>query len=216
MQKESYLFQANGQASLSRLLTDLEAYHRHPGPIVPSDGKSALLVLDMQRYFLDESSQAFIPAAQAILPRIKTVLRCFEQMNRPIWFTRHGNDGEDAANMASWWGRLLKRQGPYWPICDELLSRSNKHGLLDKTQYDAFYGTDLLPQLRLEGVDTLHLCGVMTHLCCETTARSAFVQGFAVIMVGDATATYNYDLHLGSLRGLAQGVARISWSKEYR
>ena len=47
----------------------------------------------------------------------------------------------------------------------------------------------------------------MTHLCCESTARSAVVRGFEVFFLIDGTATYNQQFHFGSLYNLAHGVA---------
>jgi isochorismate hydrolase len=47
----------------------------------------------------------------------------------------------------------------------------------------------------------------MAHLCCETTARSAFVRGFEVFFVVDATATYNRQFHQSTLINLAHGFA---------
>ncbi len=46
---------------------------------------------------------------------------------------------------------------------------------------------------------------MVTHLCCETTARSAFCRGFSVIFPPDATASYNRGLHQASLLTLCHG-----------
>jgi bifunctional isochorismate lyase/aryl carrier protein len=50
----------------------------------------------------------------------------------------------------------------------------------------------------------------MTHLCCETTARAAFVRGFDVFFLVDGTATYNQDYHQATLLNLAHGVAVLT------
>jgi isochorismate hydrolase len=47
----------------------------------------------------------------------------------------------------------------------------------------------------------------MTHLCCETTARSAFMRGFEVFFTIDGTATYNEEHHWAALLNLAHGFA---------
>ena len=47
----------------------------------------------------------------------------------------------------------------------------------------------------------------MTHLCCESTARAAFMKDFEVYFVVDATATQYEELHLSSLRTLSDGFA---------
>ena len=77
--------------------------------------------------------------------------------------------------------------------------------LIQKTQYDAFYNTKLDEALKERGITHTVICGVMTHLCCETTARSAFVRGYEVWFTVDGTATYNRDFHMGTLRSLAHG-----------
>jgi len=51
----------------------------------------------------------------------------------------------------------------------------------------------------------LAVTGVMTHLCCETTARSAFMRGFDVFFAIDGTATYTEALHRAALLNLAHG-----------
>ena len=52
----------------------------------------------------------------------------------------------------------------------------------------------------------LVVTGVLTHMCCETTARSAFCRGFEVYLAVDAMATTSEDRHLGSLVGLSDCV----------
>jgi isochorismate hydrolase len=76
-----------------------------------------------------------------------------------------------------------------------------------KTRYDAFTGTDLEGVLRRRGVRSVLITGVMTHLCCETTAREAFVRDFKVFFVVDGTATQTEDLHVASLKTLTDGFA---------
>ncbi|MCK4594746.1 isochorismatase family protein, partial [bacterium] len=71
----------------------------------------------------------------------------------------------------------------------------------------AFFETPLEALLNEKQVTQLVICGVMTHLCCETTARSAFVRGFQVILPVDATATYTKELHRATLLTLSHGFA---------
>lgn len=53
------------------------------------------------------------------------------------------------------------------------------------------------------------MTGVMTNLCCETTAREAFVKGFRVFFSTDATATLDLELHEATLKNLAYGFAYL-------
>lgn len=170
-----------------------------------SPAASALLIIDMQRYFLWAGSHAHIPAAAAIIPNINTLIAVFNKAARPVYFTRHVNCNQDAGQMGVWWGELLGRGHPLGALETGL----DQAGLpvIEKTQYDAFFKTDLEPRLRQQSVQQLVITGVATHLCCESTARSAFTRGFSVFMAIDATATWNRELHVASLRGLAHGCA---------
>ncbi len=216
MYKESYFSPACKDALAQRLLRDLTGYERHPGPVNPwSEPASALLVMDMQSYFLDPSSHACVPSAPDLLPGILGLIGAFRSRNRPVLFTRHGNDPADGTVMNRWWGGVLVRGSRHWNLDPVLQAQVRNGELLDKTQYDAFWETELDGRLQAAGVRELHICGVMTHLCCETTARAAFVRNYDPVMVADATATYHYDLHLGSLRCLAHGFARMAWTAAY-
>jgi isochorismate hydrolase len=76
-----------------------------------------------------------------------------------------------------------------------------------KTRYDAFFDTPLESLLNEEEIHQVVIGGLMTHLCCETTARSAFMRGFEVFFLVDGTATYTEDFHRASLLNLAHGFA---------
>jgi isochorismate hydrolase len=64
------------------------------------------------------------------------------------------------------------------------------------------------------GVEQVVVVGVLTHLCCETTARDAFMRGFDVFFVADATATKSLSLHVASLRTLADGFCTLATTEE--
>jgi isochorismate hydrolase len=185
-------------------------------PFVPE--RSSLLVLDMQRYFLEPDSHAYIPSAPAIVPGICQLIRAFGQQDLPIVFTQHVNTPQDAGLMASWWRELITAENPLSEIIaevqrsadsDQQLAVSNQQPAISvrKSQYDAFYQTNLEGLLRAANVTQVVICGVMTHLCCETTARSAFSRGFEVFFAVDGTATYNEHFHFASLLNLSHGFA---------
>ena len=176
----------------------------HPLEVLP--GRSALLVLDMQRYFLEESSHAFIPAARALIPGITRLIGACHRSGLPVIFTRHLNSRDDAQMMSQWWRGLIEAGKPESEIIPEF-DIDTSGSVIEKSQYDAFYRTPLEDMLREKEVRQVIICGVMTHLCCETTARSAFVRGFEVFFTIDGTATYSEDFHRATLLNLAHGFA---------
>ena len=173
---------------------------------------SALLILDMQSYFLDQNSHAFIPSAETIVPGLEILARSYYKNNLPVFFTQHLNTPQDAGSMASWWKDLIKDDDPFSGIIPAF-DFSNRL-VLRKSQYDAFYETSLESLLRKRGVTQVIISGVMTHLCCETTARSAFMRGFDVFFLIDGTATYNEDHHLATLLNLGHGFANLVFVNE--
>jgi len=174
--------------------------------------RSALLMLDMQFYFIDEGSHAFVPSSRAIIPRLQKLVHIYALKGLPILFTRHLNTPQDAAMMANWWADLVTSANPSSQIIPDF--DQNTGIVIVKSQYDAFHKTDLESILRDRGVTQVVICGLMTHLCCETTARSAFVRGFEVFFPIDGTATYNENFHMASLLNLAHGFATPVLLKE--
>lgn len=170
-------------------------------------GGLALLVLDMQDYFLESSSHACVPSAKAIVPGIQRLIQAFHRKKLPLVFTRHVNTSQNAHNMATWWREVLQEDHPLSQITSNF--DTSLGTVLIKSQYDAFFQTPLETILQEKEVRQVVICGVVTHLCCETTARSGFVRGFEVAFPVDGTATYNRSFHLASLRNLAHGFAHL-------
>lgn len=169
--------------------------------------RSALLVLDMQAYFLEAASHAYVPSASAILPRLCNLVAAYAQRSLPVIYTRHVNTSENAGLMAVWWRDLIQPDNPLSQVAPQF---DLSHGrVLEKSQYDAFYQTDLESVLRSQGVSQVVIAGVMTHLCCETTAPAAFGRGFEVFFLVDGTATYAEAYHRASLLNLAHGFAEL-------
>lgn len=172
-----------------------------------SPERSALLILDMQEYFLNPRSHAYVPSGEAILGGVLQLIDRYRSLHLPVYLTRHVNTKEDAHMMRHWWRDLITPEHPF----NEVIPALDIDGVpvIEKTQYDAFYGTVLDKELSKNGVTQVVITGVMTHLCCETTARSAFIHGFEVFFPVDGTATYNEHFHLSTLINLAHGFAHI-------
>ena len=166
------------------------------------------MILDMQRYFLEEESHAWVPSGKAIIPGLLKTARYFRNAGRPVIATQHINTPENAGMMGSWWSELILEEHPLVDIDPDLEIQPRE--MLQKNQYDAFIDSELESRLREQGIKQIVIGGVMTHLCCETTARSAFGRGFEVFFLVDGTATYNQEYHQSSLLNLAHGVAVLT------
>ena len=202
--KSSYFTPETIGSKSQQMLRKLENFRKRQNTIFTPE-KSALLILDMQKYFLDNRSHAYIPNALSIVPKIATLADAYYKMNLPVICTRHINSPTDAKLMAEWWNELLSEKDDMSEIIPELdLPYSI---VIKKTQYDGFYQTPLEEILKEKDIRQLVITGVMSHLCCETTARSAFVRGFSVFFPIDGTATYNENFHWATLLNLSHGFA---------
>jgi isochorismate hydrolase len=204
--KETYFLPETIHQKSLKMLQEIQQYtHRQNITFAPEH--SALLILDMKRYFLQKSSHAFIPSAPSIIPGIRDLIKAYATRDMSIIFTRHVNSPQNAKMMGKWWKELIREKNTLSEITDEFDTTSGI--IIKKSQYDAFYETRLEDILREKKITQLVIGGVMTNLCCETTVRSAFVHGFEVFFTIDGTATYNERLHLATLLNLSYGFAAL-------
>ena len=168
----------------------------------------ALIVVDMQRHFCDKESSFFVPRSDALAERIKTLVDAFVESNRPIIFTRHIDSENEGNLMLRWWSEQIREDDPMSQVVDIL--DAERGTIVIKHQYDGFLNTELEALLRSKDVRQVVVCGVLTNLCCETTARSAFMRGFEVYFVDDGTATFSKDMHEATLLNLAYGFATVT------
>lgn len=115
--------------------------------------------------------------------------------------------------MGRWWKDVLYDDNEMARITKEL-DPLPQEPVIRKTQYSAFFGTDLDTTLRNHQVTSIVITGVLTHLCCETTARDAFMRNYDVFFVTDATASDSKRFHTASLATLSDGVATLTTTGE--
>lgn len=185
---------------LEKVLKELKPYRERKAEI--DSRHAALLVIDIQNFFRR--------IARPILENIQNVIRFCRQKNIPIIFTQHGHTdpSSDAGVLGEWWGQVVLRGTEDWKFLPEIRIEP-KDTVLAKTRYSAFYETDLENLLRSKGIRDLIISGVMTNLCCETTARDAFMRDYRVFFLIDGTATGKADHHLATLKNLGFGFAYL-------
>jgi nicotinamidase-related amidase len=173
--------------------------------------KSALLVIDMQNYFLEVGSPAFTCGGPAILPALKQLISAFRNSNRPVIYTKHVHHpaGIDAGIMQWWWEGMCTEGSPESEIYPDIAPLTHEKIVL-KHRYSAFFNTDLDTVLRCLKIEDLVITGVMTNMCCESTARDAYFRDYRVFFPADGTGSINEEMHLASLVNLAYGFAQVT------
>ena len=166
----------------------------------PAFDKTALLVIDMQKYFG--------PIAVPVVGKVVSLISACRKQGIEVLYTRHGHKKKNDGSMLSkWWGDLIMYGSEGWELIDGLNAATEE--IIDKDRYNAFHGTDLNKRLQGAGVQDIIITGVMTNCCVETTARSAFDHDYRVFVVEDACATADNELHLATLKNLAYGFAYV-------
>jgi isochorismate hydrolase len=190
---------------LEKILRELKSYRERKVMIDPRH--AALLVIDMQNYFHR--------IIQPVLRNILEVIQSCRQRNMPIIFTQHGHThpASDGGLLGEWWGQVIIDGTNDWKFLPEIIVEP-KDTVLPKKRYSAFFETDLDTILRSKGIKDLIISGVMTNLCCETTARDAFMRNYRVFFLIYGTATGRSELHLATLKNLGFGFAYLLTCEE--
>jgi nicotinamidase-related amidase len=182
-----------------RMESHLDSLNTHHW--IPERGKTALIMIDLQEYF----REIICP----ILNDITQIIRTAREKAIPVFFTKHGHKKDDSAGMlGKWWADLIKAGSPEANLLPELDIKEDDL-IIPKDRYSAFYQTGLEKRLQDLGISDVVIGGVMTNLCCETTARDAFVRNFRVFFLADGTSTANEDFHQATLKNLGYGFATL-------
>lgn len=193
---------------------------------------AALLVVDMQNYFLDPVSPACCEAAQKIVPNINYLARSLRQAGGHIFWIKTEATEEvrlDWPNLCELYTpeinekrfSMLHPHSHYSELADGLQIFPNDE-IVVKTRYSAFIqgSSEIERQLRRRNVETVLVAGTATNVCCDSTARDAMMLGFRTIMVSDANAAFSSEEHrvalntflrvFGDVQSTEQLVASLS------
>ena len=176
-----------------------------------SAARSALLVVDMQNYFVAEGRPTAVAQARAIVPTINRVasavraagalvvwIQTTAQGARERWAQHHA--GVLTPERARLRLAGLDEAGPDFPLYAALDPKPDDLRVT-KIHYSAFIAgsSTLDADLRARGIDTVLVAGTATNVCCESTARDAMMRDYRVVMVSDANAAGSDAEHQATL-----------------
>lgn len=174
---------------------------RGPWKLDPS--RAALLVHDMQRYFLSAFGDEPSPVP-AVVANIRRLLDFAHAQGMPVFYTaQHGNqDRRDRGLQADLWGPGMRAVPEHEPITEPLAPQPGDI-VLTKHRYSAFQRSNLETLMRARGRDQLVICGVYAHIGCMATAVEAFQRDIEPFFVADALADYSREKHDMALQWVA-------------
>jgi len=158
--------------------------------------KAALLIIDMQNDFVLEGHPMEVPMARRRIPRMQEVIDECRTAGIPVIYTEHILlDTFNVSPLESTYNPALlvagMRKGSFGSqVIDDLKPRPGDT-VIRKHRYDAFHNTQLETVLATVSgprqVDTVIIIGTLTEVCCDSTARGAYMRDYQVAFVSDAT-----------------------------
>lgn len=177
---------------------ELPGEHELPAsaaPWTPVRQRAALLVHDMQGYFVRAFAAGASPIAPAIR-HIESIRRHCDDAGIPVFYTAqpgHQNPLDRGLQSAFWGPGMTAAPDDQHIVPD--LAPSPSHTVLTKWRYSAFQRTDLEARLRARGRDQLIVTGVFAHIGCILTAADAFMRDFETFFIADAVADFTRARH---------------------
>ena len=172
---------------------------------------AALLMIDMQWGFIDESSILCIAGARATIPACARALAEARRRGIPIFHVRrrYAADGSDVERVrhALWLagGRPICAEGDDPRTLEappELAELPSEHVLV-KPSFSAFFRTALHETLQGMGVDTVVLAGTTTPNCVRSTCYDALSYGYDTLVLEDATSSRTPEVQRANIADMA-------------
>lgn len=148
-------------------------------PAAVKADKTALLLIDLQQGYFT-GGKLFIPDGEQAAANAARLLCWARRAGIVVAHIQHKAMKADSPLFA-----------PHSPDIDfhELVKPATGETIVSKHLPSSFSGTELQKELNGRGIEALILCGLMTHMCVDSTARAALELGYKVIVAADACAS---------------------------
>ena len=195
-------------------------------------GRTALVVVDMQRGFVDPGQAMEVPAARASVPVVRSLLQLFRSKRLPIVFTafvyspdvpllvgelhpEHKPAPPGAPRGFGMPSSCCLQGDPSAEVIEALAPRPDEP-VIRKRWYDAFAGSALDGALRARGVTSLVVTGTMTDVCVLATVTGAFNREYKITVVEDGVSTLWPEIQRATLDIVSRSYGRVVSSEKVR
>jgi nicotinamidase-related amidase len=210
--------------------TDPMTVNADPGPFTFDPATTALVIIDMQRDFVEpggfgETLGNDVSLLQAVIPPLRQVLDATRAAGMTVIHTREGhvpdlsdcppaklNRGNPSMRIGDLGpkGRILVRGEFGHDIVDELAPLPDEV-VIDKPGKGSFHATGLQELLQAEGITSLIVTGVTTEVCVHTTVREANDRGYECLVLSDCTGSYFPEFQAAGLAMIAAQGGIFGW-----
>ncbi len=141
--------------------------------------KTALIIIDVQKDYFPGGKLPLVNPLDAA-KNAYMLLQCFREHGGRHVHIQHISTEPDAAFFIS---------GDRGTDIHDSVAHFEGEPIVYKHSPNSFLNTNLLELLKSWEVERVVICGMMTHMCVDATARAASDFGFDVIIASDACAT---------------------------
>jgi nicotinamidase-related amidase len=177
----------------------------------------ALIMIDMQKAFLDSASSLCVPSALETVPACGELIDFCHGAGIPVFFVtrRYRADGSDVEHCR--YSRWLEGGKPLSEDCPDRESAAYPEEFnvlpgdyhIIKPRFSAFFQTELDMILRRMGADTVILAGTTTPNCIRTSCYDALSLEYNAVVVSDCSSSATEDIQRGNLRDMKNIGAEI-------
>lgn len=174
--------------------------------------QTALLVIDMQNYFMAPGQQIEVPEAREIVPNVNRLAQALRKAGGLVVWVRTISNEDSFKNWSHFHDVLntperrarraqAMQDGAFGAALWPELDMQPADLVVCKTRYSAFIqgSSNLETELRARGIKAVLVAGTTTNTCCESTARDAMLLDFRTTMISDATADHTDAEHNATL-----------------
>lgn len=173
--------------------------------------RAALIMIDMQNGFIDESSSLCVAGAEATVPACARALAKARELGMAVFHVRrsYAPDGSDVepVRYRTWLagGRPLCVEGDDPDSLDspDLLKPADGDRILVKPRFSAFFGTPLDDVLKRAGIGTVALIGTTTPNCIRSTCYDALSLNYNVAIIEDCTSSRTPEVQRANIEDMA-------------
>lgn len=139
----------------------------------------ALVIIDIQNDYFPGGKMELV-GSNAAAENAALLLAAFSKAQRPVFHVQHISLAPTATFF------LPDTPGA---LIHPLVCPQEGETVVQKHYPNSFRDTPLLDLLKVRGITSIALVGMMTHMCVDTTTRAAFDLGFTCHLAHDACAT---------------------------
>ncbi len=141
--------------------------------------KTALILIDIQKDYFPGGKYPLVNPLEAA-QKAYMLLQCFREHGGYHVHIQHISTKPDATFFIS---------GDRGTDIHDSVAHFEGEPIVYKHSPNSFLNTNLLDLLKAQKIERVIICGMMTHMCVDATARAASDLGFQVIVAEDACAT---------------------------